>query len=203
MFARVFIFCFLCGCAQDRLTPASGPIESHARIDHRKSARNRLLLFDQPLSSLYSREHFRIEAVFEGQAGRFVLHTNFNGFEWRDGMQVQFVREGRLLSLKWRGPDSADQTVNLPESWLAEDGRLSVRIEMHNSPVPRVLIWRNLADVRGIRDRNRAFVSVTNADFDSRLHFSSFLSRGRGVRWGLESDSVNFFVVRREAPYVP
>lgn len=202
----VSILAFL-GC--DWRTPkaplGAGGIEAHERVDERVSDLQAQYLFTQSLNSLSSSEHFVLEAMFLDKEGELELHSHFNGYAWRDGVIVRFIKKDDTLILEVSTPGVSPQQSELPAGFLSPDGRMKVRVEVHNGTASgvRVLVWKYNASWQGDLEHPRSFINEGNADFDSQTKQWIFPGHGRGVKWGIEFDRVRLLKAYREAPYVP
>lgn len=190
-----------CGFGGSPSEPRGG-VEPFDRVDERLSVGQERVVFRQPLRGLSSSEHFVLEVSYLTNKGELILHSHFNGFDWRDGVRLGFKRsEGLTLSLST--PGFAPQTVELPADWISAEGRMKLRLEVQNGSTSgaRVLIWKYNWSPRGGAELPRGFLSEANADFDSQKSGLIFQTHGRGVKWGLELDQVKLKSIYREAPY--
>ncbi|MBX3020233.1 MAG: hypothetical protein KF799_01040 [Bdellovibrionales bacterium] len=200
----ILSFLFICACGMKPSTKALSPdVEPHVRTDERNISAAGQWQFIRPLRGLTSREHFVIEAQFLQPQASFTLHSHFNGFAWRDGMRIRFTRDGDKLSMGISAPDLAEKTFDLPADWMGLDGRLRLRLEVHNSGAggPRVLVWKATQSLQGEIEQPRPFISAANADFDSQAEKLIFQTHGRGVLWGVEFANTRMLKIYGEAPY--
>lgn len=208
---RLCLFIFMsvglagCGLSSPTTRPAKpGSIEPYARVDERKATGHEQWIFRESLRALSSSEHFVIEALLASEAQSLTLHSHFNGFQWRDGIRLNFTRhQDGHLHLQISAPELAPRTFELSNDWLSPDGRVKFRAEVHNSTASgaRVLLWKYALTPQGELEIPRSFLSAANADFDSRREGLIFTTRGRGVQWGLEVGGAKVTSAYREAPY--
>lgn len=186
---------------QDRLEG----LDAHTRVDQQSQPDRAQLLFDGLLRSLGSREHYVIEGHFLRDGAKVALHSHFNGYRWRDGVQVTLRYEKERARLEVLMPGFTVRSEELPENFVGHDGRFKARIEVHNAGPAgaRVLVWNFAISYQGDILNPRDFISEANAEFDSRTLGWVFTEHGRGVRWGVEPDGVRLVTAYREAPYAP
>lgn len=194
------------GCsAGKRASTADGMgVEEHVRADERNLEAQGQMLFSRLLRGLNSHEHFVLEAAFLTDDAWLTLHSHFNGYAWRDGVRVRFIRDHASLRVGIASPGMTEVVYELGEGWLTADGRMAVRVEVHNAAPggPRVYIWKYALSLQGEQQSPRTFISGSNADFDSAEHNLTLPGHGRGVRWGLEFSQAKIRRAFGEAPYV-
>lgn len=195
----------LCGCSdfERAQAPSSPAIEDHWRSDERVQSTDQRWLFTRPLNGLTSREHYVLDFQFLEDRGRLVLHSHFNGYEWRDGVRIEFIRDGEKIALNVSAPGQALVSEILPASFMNSNGRLKMRVEVHNTTDLgfRLIIWKYNWRPDGDIESARPFISAGNSDFDSKARGSIFTGRGRGARWGIEFEKIDVISARREAFY--
>jgi hypothetical protein len=199
------LVCPLWACAPVNSAPTTSGIEAFRRVDGQKAVGRAQWLFQSPLDGLSSATHYVLEALFLKNNGEVVLHSHFNGFEWRDGVRIGFRRDGSHLGVSVQVPGQSPQSASLPDSFLSRDGHFKVRVEVHNSELSgvRVLIWGYNLSLQGEVQNPRRFLSAANADFDTRALGWIFYAHGRGAHWGVEFENARVLTAFREAPYVP
>ena len=139
-----------------------------------------------------------------GDQAEIILHSHFNGFEARDGVQVRWRLEGGHIHLAIASPGTAFQEVEGVEFTLSDDRRLAVRLDVHDGgPMGgRVLIWPAVWTPYGELPRSRSRFVAKNALFDSASTGLMFVSSARGVFWGIELKGARLVHAVREPAYV-
>lgn len=185
--------------------PISTPedIALYSRIDTRQSQNEALWLFQDWLGGLRSKENYVIEGSFLSEEGFWTVHSHFNGFAPRDGVQITARRNKDDLIFHIQTPQFAELTYKMDAPFQSARGDFRYRIEVHNGTADgaRVLIWKDWLSLQGEVNNRRVPIQSGNAEYDSRRGGGFFWSSGRGARWGLEFQNAQITRVSREAPY--
>ena len=200
------LFLVLSACGLDKpIDKAPQPrSEERARADQRREPGRAQWIFERPLKGISSFEHYVISARFLSEEGTILLHSHFNGYEWRDGVQLRLKRHGQNAALELSTPGLLAKAFALPPGFIHVDGAVKFRVEVHDGVTERarVLVWRYNISESAHTESPRPFVSAANADFDSARENWFFQSQGRGALWGVELEGAELTDAYREAPYV-
>lgn len=196
-------FLSLAACAPARKSTPANVWPSAHRYDKKSTPDEGQWTLPGLLKGLRSSEHYVIDADFLKTGSYFILHSHFNGFEWRDGVEVKLAREDdRHFTVTITAPDQPGRSADLTLDRLLPDQRGRWRIEVRNADPAgvRVLIWADSITRQGVGFSPRDQLVSANADFDTQKEKWYFSSHGRGAQWGLELSGVLIQSVHRESP---
>lgn len=193
---------FFCGCS--KTTASLGGVEPYDTTLGSRSGYERWT-FLKLLDGINSREHYVISARFFDAEGELTLHSHFNGFQFRDGLRVRFVKKAASpIEVEIGGPGVLPFSTSVPALGIGSDQTLRVRVEVHDgvSPGARVLIWSDEQSLQGEVQTPRTLLNARTSAVDTSALGWAFETHGRGARWGIETSGVTISRAYREAPYV-
>ncbi len=161
------------------------------------------ILFSTPLLSLESSEHYLLEFRLLEEGSEIKVYSHLSSFKDFDGFEISLKREGEEFIIRASSPGRLTSEVARFTS-EAPSSVQRLRFEVHNGVAQgvRFLIWKDRITIDGLTWSQLDKVTEANASYDSQDEAAVFLSRGRGIFWGLELTKAQISVARREAPYV-
>lgn len=183
-------------------SPQSEPKEN--RIAPHSKPEAKAYLFDEPLRGTDSREHYLIEGERISPEGSIKLHSHFNGFEFRDGVQISLNFSGNRVLATVSSPGEVLRPLGEMPLDDEAHGHFRFRIEVHDGGKNylSVFVWNDYVMNRKGELSPKGKLSDQNADLSSQQQGLSFSQNGRGARWGLEIEGVRLKRVTREAPWI-
>lgn len=146
-----------------------------------------------PLAHLNSHEHYVISGEFQKEQGFLRLHSHFNGFELRDGVEITLAKLGSQLIVSASGPAYPAREVSRLEDYFTKTKKFQWRVEVHNQGAEgfRVLIWNNWTSLQGEVRNDLESLSLESVLIDTKESREVFQTRGAGVLWGLELQNLH------------
>lgn len=170
--------------------------------------------FLNPLSGLNSSEHYVLSFRFLEANSELRLVSHTTDMNEGDGVELRVFKNKNSLVIGVSTPGSLERPLGSIEiegekernrsSALEDSGVLHLRLEIHNGVSGRVefYVWFDWVTQDGYFWSHLPLVKADNAVLTSVDLNLPFISRGRGLLWGLKFHQVEILRARREAPYV-
>lgn len=158
------------------------------------------VLFDQPLFGLNSKELYFVKADFLHSDSVLILHSHLSDFMKQDGVKVLLKREGNDLILYASTPGYKARLLSTEMNYFSGSQQLSLYIEVENGTenFVDITVWDFYINPKGYLKNPSPLFSRQN-----QLVYSSeflFYSKGQGMLWGVELNSVRLIQIVRESP---
>lgn len=158
----------------------------------------------KPLSGVLSREHYLVKAYFQEEGSNLELFSHFKGFELRDGVKVQFERQGNRLTIKTSVYGYPHKVLFEKEDYFLNSNEVDFSVEVENGTNYgfRIRIWENFINKSGILKSQTEALTGENLIADSLAKGLTFYTKGKGLKWGIQLFRARLIEGARTSPMV-
>ena len=163
---------------------------------------NSRILFKTTLPKIHSTEYYEINARLYAKDSELILYSHFNGFDQEDAVKIYFLREELTLRVSASTPKFSKQLLFEKPAYFKTANSIFLTVKVSNDlNGVYVQIWNNFINQAGAVRKRVRFLSMVNLLFDSSEEGTSFLSYGRGKKWGVKLNKTQINSIRRVLPY--
>ena len=179
-----FVFC-LCSCERAFVSDTEESIKGK-RIKNYGSFT--YFLSENPLSGIFSKEHYLIKAYFQEEGSKLELFSHFKGFAFEDGVKIQFKRKKDGLVVQASVQAYPEQTLFEREDYFLNSGEVDFTVEVENGTDYgfRVRVWENYVNRKGVVKTKTEILTGESQLADSLEEALTFYDKGQGLKWGIK-----------------